>query len=130
MSFDPYNCFLKIQESIGILTPNVGAHLGVWGFIPLHFLTLPRAWNVTLGLYFWLAPLQALALVVGPMLELWYVKSKKERAGGLYRWQGQNSFQFLLFFFVKDLRYLGHVWVQFQKEFKNENQAQNFQNCF
>ncbi len=43
MSFDPYNCFLKIQESIGILTPNVGAHLGVWGFIPLHFLTLSRA---------------------------------------------------------------------------------------
>jgi hypothetical protein len=25
--------------------------------------------------------------------------------------------------------YLGHVWVQFPKEFKNENQAQNFQNC-
>jgi uncharacterized membrane protein YedE/YeeE len=36
---------------------------------------------------------------------------------------------FLLFFLVKALMYLGHVWVQFPKEFKNENQAQNFQNC-
>jgi hypothetical protein len=29
MSFDPYNRSLKIQESIGIPTPKVGAHLGV-----------------------------------------------------------------------------------------------------
>jgi hypothetical protein len=28
MSFDPYNCPLKIRESIGIPTPKVGAHLG------------------------------------------------------------------------------------------------------
>jgi hypothetical protein len=31
MSFDPYNCLLKIQKSIEILTPKVGIHLGVWG---------------------------------------------------------------------------------------------------
>jgi hypothetical protein len=29
MGFDPYNRFLKIQESIETLTPKVGAHLGV-----------------------------------------------------------------------------------------------------
>ncbi len=34
MGFDPCNCSLKIQEFIGTPTPKVGAHLGVWGFIP------------------------------------------------------------------------------------------------
>jgi len=47
MSVDPYNHSLKIWESIGITTSKVGAHLGVWGFIPSHFLALSRAWNVT-----------------------------------------------------------------------------------
>jgi hypothetical protein len=46
MGFDPYNRFLKIRESIGTLTPKVGAQLWVWRFIPSHFPTLPRAWNV------------------------------------------------------------------------------------
>jgi hypothetical protein len=40
VSFDPYNCPLKIQESIGTDLPKAGSHLGVWGFIPSHFLTL------------------------------------------------------------------------------------------
>jgi hypothetical protein len=35
MIFDPYNHLLKIQESTRIPIPKVGAHLGVWGFIPL-----------------------------------------------------------------------------------------------
>jgi hypothetical protein len=34
IGFDPYNCFLKIRESIWTLTPKVGAHLGMWWFIP------------------------------------------------------------------------------------------------
>jgi hypothetical protein len=37
MGFDPYNRFLKIQESIEIPTPKVGAHLEVWG---VHSFTL------------------------------------------------------------------------------------------
>ncbi len=37
MSFDPYNCLLKIWKSIETLTPKMGAHLGVWG---VHSLTL------------------------------------------------------------------------------------------
>jgi len=57
MSFDPYNFPLKIQESIRNPAPKVSVHLGVSGFIPSHSPTLPRAWNVTLGLQFWPAPL-------------------------------------------------------------------------
>ncbi len=41
MSFDPCNLLLKIRESIGTPTPKVGAHLGVWGFIPSHSFALP-----------------------------------------------------------------------------------------
>jgi hypothetical protein len=63
MNFDPCNRLLKIWESIGI-------HLGVWGFILSHFPTLLRTWNVTPGLHFSPAPLQALALVVSPRLGL------------------------------------------------------------
>ncbi len=52
------------------LTPKVGTHLGVWGFIPSHFLKLPGAWNVTPKLHSWAEPLKALALVVSPRLGL------------------------------------------------------------
>jgi len=68
MIFDPCNWSLKIWESIGTTTPKVGTHLGVWGFV--HSPTLPRAWDVSLGLPSWPAPLQALALVVSPRLGL------------------------------------------------------------
>jgi hypothetical protein len=43
MGFNPYNYSLKIWESIMTPTPKVGAHLGVWGFIPSHFPTLSGA---------------------------------------------------------------------------------------
>jgi hypothetical protein len=43
MGFDPCNCFQKIWESIKTPTPKVGVHLGVGGFIPSHFPTLPGA---------------------------------------------------------------------------------------
>jgi len=68
MGFDPYNCSLKIQESIRTPTPKVGVHLGVWGFIPSHSLALLRAWNVTIGFPSWSTPSQALALVTSPKL--------------------------------------------------------------
>jgi hypothetical protein len=76
IGFDPYNCSLKILESIGTPTPKVGTHLGVWGFIPSHSPTLPGAWDVTPGLRSWLAPLQAFALVMSPRLGLRQWKSK------------------------------------------------------
>jgi hypothetical protein len=77
MGFDAYNRTLKIQESIGTPTPKVGAHLGVWGFIPSHSPTFPGAWNVTLGLPFWPTTLQTLALVVNPRLGLRHTHSLK-----------------------------------------------------
>jgi len=40
LNFDPCNHFLNIQESIKTPTPKVEAPLGVWGFIPSHFLLL------------------------------------------------------------------------------------------
>jgi hypothetical protein len=43
MGFDLSNHFPKIRESIEIPIPKVGAHLGVWRFIPSHFLTLPHS---------------------------------------------------------------------------------------
>jgi hypothetical protein len=70
MGFDPYNCSLKIWESMGIPTPKVGPHLRVWGFIPSHSLTFPRTWNVILKLPSWPAPLQTLALVISLRLKL------------------------------------------------------------
>jgi hypothetical protein len=71
MGFDPCNFSLKIWKSIGTLTPKVEAPLGVWGFIPSHFPTLPEACDMTPGLPSWPATLQALALVVSPRLGLW-----------------------------------------------------------
>jgi hypothetical protein len=43
MNFDPYNRPLKIRKSIGIPTLKVGAHLGVWGFVPSHSSAFPGA---------------------------------------------------------------------------------------
>jgi len=42
LNFDLCNHSLKIRESNGTPTPKVGAHLGVWGFIP-H--TLLHSWE-------------------------------------------------------------------------------------
>jgi hypothetical protein len=70
MGFDPWNFSLKIWEFIGTPTPKVGAHLGVWGFIPSHSPTLMGTWDVTPRLPFWPTTLQALALVVSPRLGL------------------------------------------------------------
>jgi len=83
MFFDLWNRLLKIWKSIRTPTPKVGAHLGVWGFIPSNFPTLLGTWNVTpmllLGtwnvtpmLHFKLAPLPALTLVVSPRLRSWH----------------------------------------------------------
>jgi hypothetical protein len=40
MDFDPYNQFLKFRKSVVTPTPKVGAHLGVWRFIPSQSPTL------------------------------------------------------------------------------------------
>jgi hypothetical protein len=71
MGFDSWNFSLKIQKSTETSIPKVGAHLGVWGFIPSPSLTLPGAWNVIPGLHTWLTPLQAFVLVASPRLRMW-----------------------------------------------------------
>jgi hypothetical protein len=75
ISFDPFNRFLKIRESIETPTLKMWAHLGVCGFIPSHSPTLPRTWSVTPKLHSWLTPLQAFALVTSPTLRLWQIMS-------------------------------------------------------
>jgi hypothetical protein len=62
MNFDLYNCPLMIWKSIGTLIPKVGTHLGVWGFIPSHFLAFLGARNVILRLHSWPTPIVTLAL--------------------------------------------------------------------
>jgi hypothetical protein len=52
MNFSPCNYPLKIIKSIRTPIPKVKVHLGVWRFIPAHFPTLPRVWNVTTALHF------------------------------------------------------------------------------
>jgi hypothetical protein len=70
MGLDPCIRPLKIRESIEILTPKMGVHLGVWGFIPSHSFALLGAWDVTLGIPSWLTTSQVLALVASPRLRL------------------------------------------------------------
>jgi hypothetical protein len=80
MGFGSWNCSIKIRESIETLTPKMGIHLGVWGFIPSHSPTVPGAWDVTPELPSWPTPLQAFALVASPRLGLqqlwrwWHMK--------------------------------------------------------
>ncbi len=81
MSFYLCNCSLKIQKSTGILTPKVGAPLGVWWrFIPSHSPIVPGAWDATPGLLSWPAPLQTLALDASPRLGLRQKYPNKECA--------------------------------------------------
>jgi hypothetical protein len=44
MSFNLWNLSLNIQNSIGIIIPKLGVHLGMCGFIPSHSLTFPGVW--------------------------------------------------------------------------------------
>ncbi len=50
LSFDPWNRSLKFWKFTKTPFPKVGVALGVWGFIPSQFPTLPRACDVTSGL--------------------------------------------------------------------------------
>jgi hypothetical protein len=52
LRFDPSNRSLKFRESNGTPSPKVGVALGVWGFTPSHFPTLPGVPDVTPGLPF------------------------------------------------------------------------------
>jgi hypothetical protein len=71
--FWPLQSPSKNLESIGIPTPKMGAHLGIWGFILSHSPIFSRTWNVTPGLHSWPTALQALVLITSPKLGLRYI---------------------------------------------------------
>jgi hypothetical protein len=91
LSFDPWNCSLKIWKSTGTPIPKVEAPLGMWRFIPSHFPTLLGAWGVTPGLPSWLVTLQALVLVASPRLGL-------QQRWSRLRWNGQLNYYLLDFY--------------------------------
>jgi hypothetical protein len=68
LGFNLRNRSLNIRESTRTPTPKVEVPLGVWGFIPSHFLSL-------LGFLSWPITLQALALVTSSRLGLWHKHS-------------------------------------------------------
>jgi hypothetical protein len=70
LRFDASNRSLKFWESTGTPSPEVGVALGVWGFTPSHFPTLPGVPDVTPGLPFGPHPCNRFALVASPKLGL------------------------------------------------------------
>ncbi len=70
LSFDPSNRSLKFRESTRTSSPKVGVALGVWGFTPSHFPTLPRVCAMILELPFDPHLCNPFALVVSPKLRL------------------------------------------------------------
>jgi hypothetical protein len=76
LNFDPWNRSLKFQEFTGTPSPKVGVALGMWGFTPSHFPTLPGVCDVTPGLSLSPHPCNPFALVVSPKLGLWHNISK------------------------------------------------------
>jgi hypothetical protein len=70
LNFDPSSRSLKFWESSGTPSPKVGVALGVWGFTPSHFLTLPGVCDVTPGLPLGLHLCNPFALVASPKLGL------------------------------------------------------------
>jgi len=72
LRFDPSNCSLKFWESTRTPSPKVRVALGVWGFTPSHFLTLPGVCDVTPGLPLGPHPCNPFALVASPKLRLWH----------------------------------------------------------
>jgi hypothetical protein len=72
-SFDLWNRSLKFRKSTGTPSPKVGVALGVWGFTPSHFLTLPGICDVTPGLPLGPQPCNPFALVANPKLRCDYM---------------------------------------------------------
>jgi len=66
LGFDP--CNHSPRKSIGIPTPNMGVHLGVWTFFPSHSFALPGHENATPRFNFGPHPCKPFALVVSPSL--------------------------------------------------------------
>jgi hypothetical protein len=129
MGFDPWNCALKIQESIGTPTPNMGIHLRVWGFIPSHSLALSGACDVTFRSFSWPATLQPFAfghelkvrvaaIIILLVLRVGMFKMKPtcHKLGDYLNFKCK-LFHFMMDFFVFQVRFfnfylfiLYHIW--------------------
>jgi len=83
LSFDPSSRSLKFWESTRTPSPKVGVALGVWGFTPSHFLTLPRVCDVTPGLPLGLDLCNPFALVASPKLGLRHSPPLEEKVNVL-----------------------------------------------
>ncbi len=70
MNFEPTITLWKFKSQLGFQLPKWEPTLGVCGFIPSHPPTFMGAWNVTLELHPWPAPLKALTLDEKPRLRL------------------------------------------------------------
>jgi len=68
LGFDLRNHSLNIRESTMTLIPNMGVHLGVWGFFPSHSFALSRHENATPELSLGPHPCKFFALVISPKL--------------------------------------------------------------
>jgi hypothetical protein len=68
LGFDLDNHSLNIRESTETPTPNMGVHLGVWGFFPSHSFALPEHENATPRFSLGSHPCKPFALVVSPRL--------------------------------------------------------------
>jgi hypothetical protein len=72
LGFDPCNHSLNIRESTRTPTPNMGVHLGMWGFILSHSFAFPGHENTILRLGLGSHPCKPFALVVNPRLGSWH----------------------------------------------------------
>jgi hypothetical protein len=97
LSFDPCNCSLNIRESFCTPTLKVETPLGVWGFIPSHFLSFPSFFS-------WPTTLQALALVASPRLGL---RQYSCSISCIYLW--------LVVHYVMGIYQWKIVWIMFSK---------------
>jgi len=68
LGFDLRNHSLNIWESTATPIPNMGVHLGVWGFFPSHSFALSRHENATPELSLGSHPCKSFALVTSPKL--------------------------------------------------------------
>ncbi len=113
MSFDPYNCALKIQESIWDSNSHNGTSLGSVRVHSLTLFALPWTCDVTPKPPSWPTTLQALSLIVSPRLGL--REEGRARVCGLNIniYFNKSSLPFLGYFFVIFLCvFFFYVWEE------------------
>jgi hypothetical protein len=108
MSFDPYNCTMKIWKSIWDSNSQHGSSLGSVRVHSLTLFALPEACEVTPESFSWPATLQPLALVVNPRLRLWQKGDDGFKKWNLLGIEGPNK--------TEKLKYLASCYTKFLKD--------------